>query len=160
MKYWFDTEFHDTKSGIIHLISIGVVAEDGREYYAVSADYDHNLADEWLCKNVLSSLGDVEPKSNHVIYKDLLSFFSKDSDPQFWTYCGEYDWVVLRQLFGTLIDWPASWIYTAWDIEQLRIHLNAPKFPIQESGLHNALEDARHTRKLWSWLNDKEWKTE
>ncbi len=154
MKYWFDTEFHDRTDKIIDLISIGVVAEDGREYYAVSADYDRSLADEWLRNNVLNQLGDVQPKPNETIHQELLAFFSQDDSPEFWTDCGEYDWVVLRQLFGTLIEWPSGWTYTAMDIEQWRIHLNAPKFPQQEKGLHNALEDAKHTKKLWHWLDN------
>lgn len=48
MKYFFDTEyiedFHKPLFGrrrhFIDLISIGIVAEDGREYYAISKDFD------------------------------------------------------------------------------------------------------------------------
>lgn len=57
MKYFIDTEFKE-QPGSIQLISIGIVAEDGREYYAVSKDF--NLCkvwkDEWLKKNVLKSI--------------------------------------------------------------------------------------------------------
>lgn len=58
MKYFFDTEFHEyhkqPKMGFfeigkpiptIDLISIGIVCEDGREYYAISKDFD--IADAW-----------------------------------------------------------------------------------------------------------------
>jgi len=58
MKYFFDTEFIEgsqdkTFMGIkygktkptIDLISIGIVAEDGREYYAISKDF--NLKEAW-----------------------------------------------------------------------------------------------------------------
>ena len=61
MKYFLDTEFlegtqqrrlcsielpklFDTKN-TIDLISIGIVAEDGREYYAISKDF--NLKEAW-----------------------------------------------------------------------------------------------------------------
>ena len=37
MRYFYDTEFIDN-GRIIDLISIGVAAEDGREFYAVSAE--------------------------------------------------------------------------------------------------------------------------
>lgn len=37
MRYFFDTEFHEDGQ-TIDLISIGIVAEDGREFYAVSRD--------------------------------------------------------------------------------------------------------------------------
>jgi hypothetical protein len=153
MRYWFDTEFQDDGS-VIQLISIGVVAEDGREYYAVSADYDYSKADDWLQKNVISQLGSEPRKSRNIIHLDLAQFFSIDDKPEFWAECGEYDWIVLRQLFGNLIEWPQGWPYLAMDIEQWRLQIGAPEFPPQGKGLHNALEDARHTQKCWQWLNE------
>ena len=39
MKYFIDTEFVDDGK-TIDLISIGIVAEDGRELYVESADFD------------------------------------------------------------------------------------------------------------------------
>lgn len=52
MKYFLDTEFLEgTQKGIfntkptIDLISIGIVCEDGREYYAISKDF--NLKEAW-----------------------------------------------------------------------------------------------------------------
>lgn len=45
MKYFFDTEFiEDGKT--IELLSIGIVSEDGREFYAESLDADHSKAEE------------------------------------------------------------------------------------------------------------------
>ena len=54
MKYFYDTEFLEgtQKTWIgrktkptIDLISIGIVCEDGREYYAISKDF--NLKEAW-----------------------------------------------------------------------------------------------------------------
>ena len=58
MKYYLDTEFHEyKKNGVdtIELISIGIVAEDGREYYAVCNEFDIHAAmnNDWLRLNVL-----------------------------------------------------------------------------------------------------------
>jgi hypothetical protein len=61
MDYFFDTEFiqgfHKPLFGkrrfFIDLISIGIVAADGREYYAISNEYDYKDADEWVRKNVI-----------------------------------------------------------------------------------------------------------
>lgn len=55
--YCYDTEFLEDGS-TIELISIGIVCEDGREYYAVNADMDHDRikADDWLCQNVIKHL--------------------------------------------------------------------------------------------------------
>ena len=68
MKYFFDTEFfegfHKPLFGknrhFIDLISIGMVAEDGREYYAISNEFDlkviwHNK-DPWVKDNVLKKI--------------------------------------------------------------------------------------------------------
>lgn len=57
MRVWYDTEFlEDGKT--IELISIGMVAEDGREYYAVNSDapWDRIKSHDWLIRNVLTSL--------------------------------------------------------------------------------------------------------
>lgn len=57
MRYWYDTEFHED-GHTVDLISIGIVAEDGREYYAVNhdADWDRVKKNEWLCENVVPHL--------------------------------------------------------------------------------------------------------
>ncbi|HEX6969125.1 MAG TPA: 3'-5' exoribonuclease [Micromonosporaceae bacterium] len=61
MKYFYDTEFLDDGASI-DLISIGIVAEDGREYYAVSSDMplDRIKDNDWLVRNVLPHLPLVE----------------------------------------------------------------------------------------------------
>lgn len=43
MRYFYDTEFIDD-GRTIELISIGMVSEDGREYYAVSTAFDPQQA--------------------------------------------------------------------------------------------------------------------
>ncbi|MGL5060915.1 MAG: hypothetical protein ACRC62_13145 [Microcoleus sp.] len=55
MKYWFDTEFIED-GRTIDLISIGIVAEDDREYYAINYDCDFSKASDWVRENVLSKL--------------------------------------------------------------------------------------------------------
>lgn len=69
MKYFLDTEFIESfyqpkilgipfgkKRHFIDLISIGIVAEDGREYYAISNEFNSNDADQWVKDNVLYPL--------------------------------------------------------------------------------------------------------
>lgn len=55
--YCYDTEFLEDGS-TIDLISIGIVADDGREYYAVNSemDYDRIKREPWLCENVIPHL--------------------------------------------------------------------------------------------------------
>lgn len=64
MNYFFDTEFiegfHKPLFGKrrhhIDLISIGIVAGDGRTYEAVSNEYRHKDADAWVRNNVIVPL--------------------------------------------------------------------------------------------------------
>lgn len=51
--YCYDTEFLED-GNTIELISIGIVCEDGREYYAVNADMDQDRikSHRWLLNNV------------------------------------------------------------------------------------------------------------
>lgn len=57
MKIFYDTEFIEDGS-TIDLISIGIVAEDGREYYAVNSDMpvDRVKGHPWLLENVWPQL--------------------------------------------------------------------------------------------------------
>lgn len=65
MRYFYDTEFLED-GRTIELISIGIIAEDGREYYAVNAAVnDRDLEDDlgkrisrhdWLMENVVPHL--------------------------------------------------------------------------------------------------------
>lgn len=75
MKYFFDTEFiegwHKPLFGksrhFIDLISIGIKCEDGREYYAISNEFNADDADEWVKENVISKL---EPKGSLKRFND------------------------------------------------------------------------------------------
>lgn len=55
MKIFLDTEFtglHQNTS----LLSIGLVDEDGRTFYAELSDYDFTQMNEWLLENVMSHM--------------------------------------------------------------------------------------------------------
>jgi hypothetical protein len=55
VKYWIDTEFI-ARPYTIDLISIGLVAEDGREFYAESSEVDWSKASLWTLENVRPQL--------------------------------------------------------------------------------------------------------
>lgn len=105
MKYFIDTEFIEgfhkplfgKKRHFIDLISIGIVCEDGREYYAVSDEYRYKDADKWVQKNVISPIyidtvhGDhrnrcdvtnfqnIFGKSNNQIAEEVFQFCTDDT---------------------------------------------------------------------------------
>jgi len=146
MKYWFDTEFVED-GRTIDLMSIGVVAEDGREYYAEIEECDLSRADDWVKANVIVHLtGEKKPRA--VVRDELLAFMGKK--PEIWAYYADYDWIALCQLFGRMIDLPDGWPMFCRDLKQL-----AGDTPLikQEGTEHHALADARWTREAWLALN-------
>lgn len=55
MRIYLDTEFTGLRKET-SLISIGIVADDGKEFYAELNDYDEDQVDEWLQNNVINNL--------------------------------------------------------------------------------------------------------
>lgn len=151
MRFWFDTEFiEDGKT--IELISIGVVAEDGRRYYAENSECDLSKASDWVKQNVLPHLrGGKELRTREQIADDLIVFMGKA--PEVWAYYADYDWVVLCQLFGTMMNLPEGWPMFCRDIKQLCLDRGNPQLPEQPSIEHHALEDAEWAYKSWRFLS-------
>lgn len=55
MNLYFDTEFTGLHKNTT-LISIGIIADDGKEFYGEFTDYDESLLDDWIKKNVIANL--------------------------------------------------------------------------------------------------------
>ncbi len=55
MKIFFDTEFTGLHQDTT-LISIGLITEDNRTFYAELTDYSKEQCDDWIDKNVISTL--------------------------------------------------------------------------------------------------------
>lgn len=152
MRYFFDTEFVDGAFEM-DLISIGVVGEDGREFYAVNSDDSFDWS-PWLEQNVRPKL---QPKRfvKHVpmdldeIRANLLSFVGDDI-PEWWAYYSAHDWVLLCWLMGGMLNMPQGWPMFSHD---LRVALNEKGLQdIKDDGRddeHNALADARWVRETW-----------
>ncbi len=54
-RYFYDCEFIED-GRVVDLVSIGVVDEFGREFYAVSTEFDDTKAIPWVRRNVLDKL--------------------------------------------------------------------------------------------------------
>lgn len=170
MKYWIDTEFiEDGKT--IDLISIGIVAEDGRELYAENVDADLTKASAWVQENVVAHLfarqankatanawsrdgGYGGLMSRNDIRAEILRFVNLEryGKPEFWGYYADYDWVVFCQLFGTMMDLPKGFPMYCRDIKQWCDYLGNPDLPKQGKGEHHALSDARWNKAAWEFL--------
>lgn len=151
MKIWFDTEFIED-GRTIDLLSIGMVSEDGRRYYAEPAETDRSRASPWVRENVIPHLtGPLKPRLT--IADEIMAFAGEK--PEFWAYYADYDWVALCQLFGTMMDLPNGWPMYCRDLKQVCDALGNPKLPAQEGDEHNALNDAQWTRDAWEWLRSR-----
>jgi hypothetical protein len=173
----YDTEFIED-GRTIDLISIGMVAEDGRELYLVNGNqliisraYEH----VWLRANVIPSLpvrasgigafwewDKVHPdwlaiNRRETIAASVRDFILAVPDPQLWAdYCA-YDHVVLCQLWGSMIDLPEGIPMWTHDLRQEAERLGNPELPpLPGVTEHNALSDAREVAFRLRWLRDRE----
>lgn len=158
MRYWFDTEFIENGK-TIDLLSIGIVSADGRSYYATSGDADLSKASPWVQANVIPHLNTFSVKgsyslnvSRQLIRDEVLAFVGTD-EPEIWAYYADYDWVVLCQLFGTMMDLPKGWPMYCRDLKQFADSLGNPPLPAQGKGEHHALADALWTKRAWEFLH-------
>lgn len=150
MRIFFDTEFIED-GHTIDLLSIGMVREDGATYYAETKDWQSANASQWVWDNVIPHLqGGSTEKARGTIAKELIEFAGEN--PEFWAYYADYDWVVLCQLFGTMMCLPKSWPMYCRDVKQFCDSLGNPKLPEQLSQEHHALSDAKWTKEAWEFL--------
>lgn len=153
-RYFLDTEFHEEQNSI-ELISIGIVCEDGREYYRENFDYDRRRAHPWLRANVLPHLRPLnEAKMPSAIAVEVQRFCdpAQYGKPEFWGYYADYDWVCFAWLFGAMIDLPQGFPMYCRDIKQWADDLGNPCLPEQDEAEHDALADARWNMKAWECL--------
>lgn len=172
MKIFLDTEFLDD-GRTIDLISIALVAEDGREMYAVSSQFNQGAVHQhgWLMANVWPSLPTLRPPHGQrgtdridVTHDDVhprpriaemvREFILATPNPALWAYYAAYDHVALAQLFGPMTDLPAGIPMQTDDLvtEAKRLGLTPRELPQQDEGHHNALADARHNAVIAQFL--------
>lgn len=177
----YDLEFIEYRTGwlrkryTIDLISIALVADDGRTYYAVNRDMPVRRIrkHQWLMDNVVPSLpkghgqarldmpkrwlfhyADPAVETQERIANEVEAFIRATPDVELWANYGAYDHVRLCWLWGLMIDLPAGVPMFTHDIQQeaARLGVLASALPVQASGEHNALADARHNRRVRRFL--------
>jgi len=157
MNYYIDTEFKEyykqpklfgypmgKSIPTIDLISIGIVTDDNREYYALNKDCDLKeiCKDKWLRENVLMPIWKENTifkeeqneldfnyknllyifnkygKTKKEIVKDIIAFVNIKEPVVFFGYYADYDWVVFCQLFGRMMDLPKGFPMYCVDLKQ------------------------------------------
>ena len=132
MDIAYDMEFLED-GRTIELISIGMVAADGRELYLINRDFDLGklLGHEWLMANVVPSLpigkdastgllhwNELHPESGALTYSKVIAALvhdfiqasadPEDVDPDLWGWYCAYDHVRLAQLWGPMAGLPPA----------------------------------------------------
>lgn len=158
MRYFYDTEFIED-GRTIDLVSIGVVAEDGREFYAVSTEFDERKAGLWVRQNVIGQLPSPSSDvwmSRSDIRRELGEFLMPPggSKPELWAWVGAYDHVVLAQLWGDMTQLPRPIPRFTRELKQYWEFAGKPWVPKQEDGRHDALADARHNLVRYRAIED------
>lgn len=146
MLLFMDSEFTGLRKDTT-LISLGIVAEDGRKFYAEFCDYNRKQCDNWILENVISNLylpkhlykgTDISmPRKIGAIFnaeeidktmnvfgdrewvtKYLKEWISQFDSVQFVSDVCHYDFVLLIDLFGTAFDLPKNVCAACHDINQ------------------------------------------
>lgn len=176
-KVFFDTEFTGLHQNTT-LISIGLISECGKTFYAELTDYDKTQIDDWLQKNVINNLKfhtelgtsvwwnegmNTEMFGDTKMTKMLLQkWLEQFGEVEIWSDCLSYDWVLFNQIFGHAFSIPKNVYYIPFDICTLFYAKGIdPDISREEfSGLtensvkHNALWDAKVIRACFNKLQD------
>ncbi len=151
MNYFLDTEFEEDGETIMP-ISLAIVRENGPDLL-VEFDFDWNRArkNPFVKKNVLPYVGKQLELSREEGAKAIVDLVGDDPSPVFWAYYADYDWVLLCQLFGRMIDLPDHFPKYCMDLQQWWIQIGHPKDakPEKPREEHNALADAYWNRAFY-----------
>ncbi|SRR5713226_877345 len=156
--YLQSTEFNEDNANqwikdnvLSHLANCGVCPETPRAYHDSLRGFD------WW---------DISKHPKHVncpwrprrqIAKEVAVFCDpeKYGKPELIGWCASYDFVVLCQLFGTMMDLPVDFPHYIKDLQHVLDDRSwtDDMLPEQDGSVHNALADARHHQRVWEFLN-------
>lgn len=147
-KLFFDTEFTGLHQHTT-LISIGIVSECGKTFYAELNDYKENQLNQWLKENVIKNLLFSEPPEGEDEHYSVTRFKTKPgtdlydsysielrcdrfelagelkkwlaqfNEVEIWSDTLAYDWVLFNQIFGHAFNIPKNVYYIPFDIATL-----------------------------------------
>ena len=137
-KLFFDTEFTGLHQNTT-LISLGIISECGKKFYAEFTDLDISQVDDWLKENVIKNLTLLKFKEGYSEYNyctnkpgkidfmrakgnidfvkaRLLRWLEQFESVEMWSDCLHYDWVLFLNMFGSAFDLPKKIYYIPFDI--------------------------------------------
>lgn len=180
MKIFFDTEFTGLHQNTT-LISIGLVAENDRNFYAEFTDYDKGQVDDWMTENVLNNLlyTSLAENGNRLFTEGAHTglrgdkafvrayldqwFISLGPGPhEMWSDVLAYDWMLFCQLWGHAFNIPETIYYIPFDLATLfkakNINPDIDRDGFASSMImgrkHNALWDAQIIKECYKKLSE------
>lgn len=178
MKIFFDTEFtglHQNTS----LISIGLIDENGRQFYAEYIDYNKGQVDNWIKENVIDNLV-LNKINNNILYfnntenltyikgyslfikRALEEWLNEYDKIEIWSDCLAYDWVLFNNIWGDAFSIPDNIYYIPFDIctlfkiKNIDPDINREEFcglsNHEDKIKHNALWDAKVIKACYEKL--------
>ena len=159
MRFFYDCEF--IEDGLtIDLISIGVVDENGGEFYAVSTEFNPDKAGPWVREHVLAKLPPPADRAwcdRATLRSRLIKFLSPHGEKvELWAWFAAYDHVALAQLWGDMPALPRELPRFTRELRQRWEDVGKPPLPAPPKDAHDALADARHNLARWRVI-DAEW---
>lgn len=132
---FLDTEFTGLQRHTT-LISLGMVSQGGREFYAEFKDYDTTQVTPWITEHVLDKLnGQLPPaNANDVVWGNnnvqlsgtrrevataLRQWLATFGTVEVWADVLAYDWVLFCNLFGGAFSIPENIFYAPFDLSTL-----------------------------------------
>jgi hypothetical protein len=154
VRYYIDTEFIDSAPGL-ELISIGIVDERERTFYAVSDAFDPARANRWVQRNVLPHIEHEPRQTLREIRRGIEEFIGSDS-PEFWGFCPSHDWVLFTWLWDGMAHLPRGFPGICRCLRQYLQDFAIPRsvLPPAPKEEHHALADAEWTRAVHLAMQD------
>lgn len=132
MKVYFDCEYTGLHQNTT-LISIGLVDDLGRQFYAELDDFDLSQVDDWIKENVTNHLWIQNPEketssdenltyccdNKEGVATELRKWLSKYDTVEMWGDVLAYDWVLFCELFGGAFHIPENVFYIPVDLSTI-----------------------------------------
>lgn len=173
MKIFFDTEFTGLHQNTT-LISIGLISENWKTFYAEFTDYDQWQIDSWLQENVIANLYmmSIDPSittpwkifqwDSSFIKDRLTKWISQFESVEMWSDCLSYDWVLFNTLMADYsqgypqlpknVNYIPFDICTLFKMKWIDPDISREEFSGMDGKKHNALYDAEVIMECYNKL--------
>jgi 3' exoribonuclease, RNase T-like len=104
-------------------------------------------------RGIIGAHTDCYWRTREQIRNEIIAFCDSEQygKPEFIGWCCAFDFVVLSQLFGTMMEVPLHFPHHFKDLQNALDERGIPDhdLPAQQGAIHNALSDARYIKLVW-----------